>query len=295
MTWVAVAVAGGSVVSGIIGGNAAKKAAQIQADAQARAQEQLRQTGIEASKQFTPYAELGQSGLNYLNQQLPYLSTPQNVYQPQANYTPMTNADLNAQLAPNYAFQLQQGQGAQNAAANVAGGMISGNALRGLQDYTQNFAGNAYQNALKNYMGQYSLGLTSNMEQQQQAFNQGTANQTNIYNRLAGISGIGMQGATGAANALLGSGTNIAQLSQGIGQSQAAGQMGMSNALSNAVTGVANAGVFYGLNQNNQINPYVQAAKLNQQYGANNVYGLGGGGTVPAGVVDYNVEHTFRT
>ena len=33
--------------------------------------------------------------------------------------------------------------------------------------------------------------------------------------------------------------------------------------------------------QNNQLSPYTQAAQANQQYGANNVYGFGGGGTVP--------------
>lgn len=36
-------------------------------------------------------------------------------------------------------------------------------------------------------------------------------------------------------------------------------------------------------------NPYAQTAKLNQQYGAGNVYSAyGGGGTVPTNVVDYN-------
>ena len=206
MTWVAVAVAGASIVGGVIQGNAAQKAAQTQADANAQAQNQLLQTGQQASQQFAPYTGLGQSGVNALNQNLPY-------FQNQFN-----NQDLNAQLAPNYAFQLQQGQDATNAASNATGGMVGGNALKGLQDYTQNFAGNAYQNAFNNY----------------------SANQTNIYNRLAGIAGIGMQGATGAANAQLGTGTNIAQLSQGIGQAQAAGQVGQANAYAGAANNLGN-------------------------------------------------------
>ena len=202
----AIAVGGAGLVGSMIQGNAAQKAAQTQADANARAQEQLLATGQKASEQYAPYTQLGQTGVNALNANMPYLTHQFN------------NQDLNAQLAPNYAFQLQQGQGATNAASNATGGMMGGNALKGLQDYTQNFAGNAYQNAFNNYQAQ----------------------QTNIYNRLAGIAGIGMQGATGTANAQLGTGSNIAQLTQGIGQAQAAGQMGQANAYAGGVNNIGN-------------------------------------------------------
>ena len=202
----AIAVGGAGLVGSMISGNAAQKAAQTQADANARAQDQLMATGQQASQQFAPYTQLGQSGVNALSANMPY-------FQHQFN-----NQDLNAQLAPNYAFQLEQGQGATNAANNATGGMVGGNALKGLQDYTQNFAGNAYQNAFNNY----------------------NANQTNIFNRLNGIAGIGMQGAIGTANAQLGTGTNIAQLTQGIGQAQAAGQMGQANAYAGAANNIGN-------------------------------------------------------
>jgi hypothetical protein len=215
MTWVAVAVAGGAVVGGLIQGNAAQKAAQTQADANAQAQQQLLATGQQASQQFTPYTQLGQTGVNALTQNIPYLTNQFN------------NQDLNANLAPNYAFQLQQGQGATNAANNATGGMVGGNALKGLQDYTQNYAQGAYQNAFNNY----------------------SANQTNIYNRLAGIAGIGMQGATGSANAQLGTGTNIAQLTQGIGQAQAAGQIGQANAYAGGVNNIGNYAYLNSLGQ----------------------------------------------
>ena len=218
MTWVAVAVAGASIVGGVIQGNAAQKAAQTQADAKAQAQQQLLATGQQASQQFSPYTQLGQSGVNALNQNLPY-------FQNQFN-----NQDLNSNLAPNYDFQLQQGQGATNAANNATGGMVGGNALKGLQDYTQNYAQGAYQNAFNNY----------------------SANQTNIFNRLNGIAGLGMQGATGSANAQLGTGTNIAQLTQGIGQAQAAGQVGQANALASGVSGAGNSALLYGLMSQNQ-------------------------------------------
>ena len=202
----AIAVGGAGLVGSMISGNAAQKAAQTQADANARAQDQLLQTGQQASQQFNPYTQLGQSGVNALNQNLPF-------FQHQFN-----NQDLNSNLAPNYDFQLQQGQEATNAANNATGGMVGGNALKGLQDYTQNYAQGAYQNAFNNY----------------------SANQTNIFNRLNGIANLGFQGATGSANAQLGTGTNIAQLTQGIGQAQAAGQVGQANAYAGAANNLGN-------------------------------------------------------
>lgn len=247
MTWVAAAVVGGSLVGGLIQGDAARKAANTQADANARAQNQLLETGQQASQNYQPYTYAGQQGTNYLSALTPSFAGAPSTYQPQPGYQNFTNADLNAQLAPNYGFMLQQGQGANLSAANTTGGMVSGNALRGLQDYTQNYASNAYQNALNNYMAQYQLGLSSNMSQQAQAYNQQTANQTNIFNRLSGIAGLGLQGATGTANAMLGTGTNIAQLTQGIGQAQAAGQVGQANAYAGIANNIGNAGLYYGL------------------------------------------------
>ena len=204
--WVAGAVAVGSVAGAVIQGNAAQKAAQTQADANARAQQQVLATGQQASQQYTPYTDLGQSGVNALSSNLPY-------FQQQFN-----NQDLNAQLAPNYAFQLQQGQLATDQLNNATGGMVGGNALKGLQDYTQNYAQGAYQNAFSNF----------------------NANQTNIYNRLSGIANIGLQGATGSANAQIGTGTNVAQLTQGVGQAQAAGQIGQANAYAGAANNIGN-------------------------------------------------------
>jgi len=307
----AAVVVGGGLVGGMMQGNAAQKAAQTQADANAQAQQQLLATGQQASQQFNPYTQLGQTGVNSLSSALPGLtngpSTYQSMggyqgpgnYQPIAGYQNFTNADLNAQLAPNYAFQLQQGQGATNAANNATGGMVGGNALKGLQDYTQNFAGNAYQNALANNINQYNTALNanqsqyntgvqgsinqyntalnSNMGQQAQAYNQQTGNQTNIFNRLASIAGIGLTGATNTANAQLGTGSNIAQLTQGIGQAQAAGQIGQANAYANGFNNLSNYALLSSLN--------------NPQSGAISSTGTGQGASVGSGYVPNNSNY----
>jgi hypothetical protein len=213
----AAVVGGAGLLGSVMQADAARSAANTQADAQRAAQAQVLAAGAQGAQQYTPYTQLGQTGVNYLNTALPYLTQP------------FTNADLNANLAPNYAFQLQQGQGTTNAASNAAGGMLSGNALQGLQNYTQNFAANAYQNALNNYQAQ----------------------QTNIYNRLSGIAGMGLQGATGAANALIGTGTNVANLTTGIGNSLAAGQIGQASAYGNALSNIGNLAALYGLGKGN--------------------------------------------
>ena len=219
--WVAAATIGSSLIGGMISGNAATDAANTQAQAGAASQSALLGVGKDVSGMYTPYQQTGQLGLNSLNQMANsgYLSNQ------------FSNKDLNAQMAPNYAFQLGQGQQANLAGANATGGLVGGNAMKGLQDYTQNYAGNAYQNAFNNYNTQ----------------------RTNLYNQNAGLAGIGQNAVTGSANAQLGVGTQISNITQGIANAQAAGTIGQANAYSGAIGGAGTGAALYGLlgNQNN--------------------------------------------
>ena len=225
MSWIAAAIGGANLISGIIGGNAATDAANTQAQAGAASQAALLGVGKDVSKLYQPYQDVGQQGLNKLSDMSKsgYLSNQ------------FSNQDLNAQMAPNYAFQLGQGQQGNLAQANATGGLVGGNAMKGLQDYTQNYAGNAYQNAFNNYQAQ----------------------RTNIYNQNAGLAGIGQNAVTGSGNAQLGIGTQISNITQGIANAQAAGQIGAANAYGGAVTGVGNAAALCGMlgNQNNITTP----------------------------------------
>lgn len=206
MTWGMTAVAGATVVGSYLQSQGAKNAAQTQADAAARAQSQVLAAGAEGAQQYAPYTAYGQTALSALGNNMPY-------FQQQ-----FTNQDLNANLAPNYGFQLQQGQGANLSAANATGGTSSGNALKSLQDYTQGFAGTAYQNAFSNFQNQ----------------------RTNIYNQLMGGSQLGLQGATGAANALIGTGTNVANIGTGAANAAAASQIAQGNAYGGAIQNIGN-------------------------------------------------------
>jgi hypothetical protein len=142
------------------------------------------------------------------------------------------NQDLNANLAPGYDFRLKQGIGANLQASNVTGGAVGGNALRSLQDYAQNFAS-----------GEYGT-----------AFNQFQAQRTNIYNQLKSIADSGLTATTGQANAMIGTGTNVANITSGLGNAQAASQIAQGNAYSNAIGGATNAASYYAMNQAQ--NPY---------------------------------------
>jgi hypothetical protein len=210
---------GGAAVAGLVGSsiqaNAAKSAANTQADATAAAQNQILAAGQQGAQQYAPYQNLGQTGVNALGANLPYLTSQ------------FTNADLNANLAPNYEFMKQQGQGATIQNANVGGGGSNVNLAN--QVFTQNYAQNAYQQAFNNYQAQ----------------------QTNIYNRLSGIAQTGLTGATGAANAMIGTGTNVAGLTSGLGNAQAASQIGQANAYAGGINNISNLAALYGLQGNN--------------------------------------------
>jgi hypothetical protein len=232
--FVAGAMVVGSVITGSMGAKAQRDAANTQAAAAGRAQDQLLAAGEEASQGYTPYTEAGKTALSSITGQLPY-------FQQQ-----FTNQDLNSYLDPGYQFRLGQGQRANMMGSNVTGGAVSGNALKSLQDYSQNFASGEFTNA----------------------FNRFQTQRTNIYNQLSDIAKTGLTAQQGTANALLGTGTNIASITSGLGNAQAASQIGQANAIGGAVQGVTNAASYYGLNNMN--NPAAMQAQLSYGgYGPN--------------------------
>ena len=207
--------------SALITSDAAKKAADIQSAAAQNASALQGQMFNTINQQQAPYRTAGYGALN----QLGGLGTgTYQMYDAAGNPTTQGTgtgylqhqfgpADLQAGLAPNYDFMLQQGQMANQRAANVGGGAIGGNALQGLNKFTQDYAGNAYQNAFNNYQSQ----------------------RTGIYNTLAGIAGIGQTGQN-ATNTAAQNATNAqSQLGVGSAAAQAAGNIGTASAYGNAL------------------------------------------------------------
>ena len=200
----------GSALAGGVGGlinNQAISSAQAQQQA-AAAQAQNTLSGIYSglNQQIAPYQQAGQSGLTGLQNNLGY-------FQNQFN-----NQDLNSQLAPNYQFMLGQGQMANQRAANVGGGALSGNTLQGLNTYTQDYAQNAYQNAFNNYQTQ----------------------RTGIYNTLAGIAGLGTSANQQAVTAGSQYGNQATNLATGIAAANAGATVGQAQNTSNTLSNLTN-------------------------------------------------------
>jgi len=212
---------GTGLLQSILGSNAAKTGADLQSQAALAGIDLQKQIFNTINQQQAPYRTAGYNALNQLGglgsgsyQQYDAAGNPTTMGTGTGYLTKQFGpADLQAGLAPNYDFMLQQGQMANQRAANVGGGGLGGNALQGLQNYTQNYAGNAYQNAFNNYQSQ----------------------RTGIYNTLAGIAGIGQQGQTASNTAATNMANANTSLGVGSAASQAAGQVGSATAYGNAL------------------------------------------------------------
>jgi hypothetical protein len=227
----------GAGVGGMIGGSmnqasAARDAASAQVNAANTATDLQRGMFNTINQQQAPGRAAGYGALNTLQSMLP--GTYQQ-YDAQGNptttaegsgyftqqygeYKPFTAQDLYSNLSPSYEFMKNQGLGAVRQNTNVGGG--GSNANMAATKFAEDYASTNYQNALNNYM-----------TQQQQGYNQFTNQQGNIYNRLAGVAGIG-QASQNASNA---AGTNYAnaagQLGVGAATAYGAGQVGSANAM----------------------------------------------------------------
>jgi hypothetical protein len=133
-----------------------------------------------------------------------------------------------------------------------------------MQDYAQNFAS-----------GEYGT-----------AFNQFQAQRSNIYSNLQNIANMGLTATTGQANAMLGTGTNIASLMNASGNAQAASQVAQGQVYGNTAQGIANAGAYYAMNQNQ---PLAGNAAYNNNYTAYNANATGGGSFTPTSGSSFNV------
>jgi hypothetical protein len=225
MTWVALAIGGGAVL-GYMGSRgqaeAATQGAQLQYGATQDAAKQQREMFDILNAQQLPYRTAGTGALTSLQEMLPYFT------EKQAPYRPFTAEDLKSNLAPNYEFMKQQGLGATAQAMNPGGGGSNIDLAR--TKFAEDYAGNAYQNALQNYMSQ-----------QQNVFNQGQSERTNIYNKLSNLAGIGQTATTNIGNVGVGTAGNLGQLAIGGATALGAGNIGAANAMAGGLQGIGNA------------------------------------------------------
>jgi hypothetical protein len=196
-------LAGATIVSSLLGANASKQAASIQANATNKATDLQQQVYNTQMAQQAPYRTAGLTALNEIGAELPFLTEK---FGPQ---------QLQSSLAPGYGFMLGQGVGAQGQTMNATGG--GSNVGIGNSQFAQNYASNAYQNAFNNFQNQ----------------------QSNIYNRLAGIAGLGQASTKESGSAGQNYANAASQLGIGGAAAQAAGLTGATGSLAGGFTDVA--------------------------------------------------------
>lgn len=108
--------------------------------------------------------------------------------------------------SPDYNFRLTEGLSAVQGSAAAAGGLYSGNALRGITDYSQGLAASEF---------------------------------GNYVNRQLALAGMGQTATTQAGNAAMTTGTNIGNLLVNQGNARASGIVNQSNAIAGGVNDLA--------------------------------------------------------
>ena len=177
MSWIAVAIVGGNVVSGLIGGSAAESAASTQAGAANNATAAELGMYNQTAANVAPWLTAGQGALS----QLVAGTQPGGALMP-SSYTPYGLPQF--QASPEYQNMQMQDQNAINASLNASsktGGMNSNN-LQGLIGWTQGNATSQYATGLNDYITQFLQG------------NQAKANQFSTLNTLS-QTGLGASGA----------------------------------------------------------------------------------------------------
>jgi hypothetical protein len=187
-------------------GEAAKDAAGTIAGGTRYAADINKQMFDITNENLRPYREAGTTTLKDLLTRMPELTRG------------YTAEDFAQGIDPGYQFRLAQGQKALENQFNRGGGLVSGNVMQGMQDYTQGQASQEFANA----------------------FGRNTATQTNIFNRLKGIADMGL-GATGTtADVATRTGESMGSAAIAGAQAQGAGQIGAAKAYGNTLQGMAN-------------------------------------------------------
>lgn len=223
--------AAGSIGSAVIGSNAASTASQQQATSdQAAIAEQQRQFNIE-QQNSAPFVSAGQQSIGDVMAGINSGKFgPGSTGAVPANFTAPTLAE--AQASPGYEFAAQQGSKGILEASAASGGAISGGTSKALQGYETNLANSTYGDVFSRAMQGYQANLAG--------YGAKLAGQQQEFGQLFAPAQLG-SGSTAAINQTGStSATNIAQLMQSLGTSQAAGTVGSANAISSGIGGATN-------------------------------------------------------
>jgi len=184
-----------------------------------------------------PYMQLGTDTIPKLQGQLDTLGGMKFNFNPTMEQLEQT---------PGYQFNLQQGMKNTNNALAAKGLNLSGAQAKGLDAFNTGLASNTYQQQYQNALSQFMTNYGVNSDQ---------------YNRLTGLVGLGQNAAAGVGNAGLQTANQAGNFLTSGANASAAGTVGAANAASGALGNLGGIGLLYGL-QNQNSSP-----------AANNIYG----------------------
>ncbi|MBB2205629.1 hypothetical protein [Gluconacetobacter takamatsuzukensis] len=204
----------GSIASGVMGSDAASRAAQEQAQAYAKAQQFQQTVYGQTAQDLSPYMGTGTNALYSLASLLGLPGgTSGQGSGAAAAYQAFTDT-------PYYQFPLQQGEQSLDSSAAARGLALSGGQVNALQNYAENYAGQqfgTYMNALSSLAGMGSSAATA-------LGSQGNGAAATMLSALSGQGNAQAQGTT-ASNAALMSGIGNA-LAQLVGSNNSPGMLG---------------------------------------------------------------------
>jgi hypothetical protein len=220
------------VGSAVIGGVAANAAANKQSDSVDKSIDAQNAQNDKNAANQKPYLDAAKTVLPTLQKEL----------QPGGQFNrSVTAQDINSNLAPDYAFTLEQGQKAVNNAQASQGRYGSGAGMKALDQFTTGLAGQYANTAFQNYQ--------SNLSGQ--------------YNRLASLANLGQTGTSSLGGQSLAAAQGIGNTYTQQGNANAAGIVGAGNAISQPLSEYGNLSL-------------AQKLAGNTSNGTN--YGLSGGG-----------------
>ncbi|WP_421883306.1 hypothetical protein [Methylibium sp.] len=238
MSVVAAAVIGSAVVGGV----ASSKAAKGQQQAANRASDTQLAMYDQTREDQTPFREAGTSAIGELGTLLG-LETGN----PELARFNTLNRKFDFEADPGYQFRMDEGMRGVESSAAARGGALGGRALKELTRYGQGYASNEYGNAFNRYQ----------------------TSQTNRFNRLASLAGIGQTSANTTGQIGTQVANNVAGNQLYAGDARASGYVGGANAISGATESL---GTLYGLgklgnaqNVTTGSNPYGYNGTMNNQ------------------------------
>ena len=207
---------GSALLGGMISAGGARDAARIQADAANNAAALQKQQFDEQQRLLDPYNQAGLVAQNKLMERLGIGGDP-NAAGYGSYSKPFSMADYQAD--PGYGFRLGEGLKAYAHQAGARGGLISGQTMKGMEEYRQGLASQEYGNAFNRYQ----------------------TNRANMLQPLGSLMASGQASAAGQAAQAGQYGVNAGNMMMQAGQATAAGQMGAANSINNALSSGASA------------------------------------------------------